>query len=77
MAQMTTLGLSAPQAIDLLTHDAMISSQAGNPAIDGLFDASDRREGGGTILWWNDIEKDTRLVTHFFIDYRSQTTIIQ
>jgi len=25
---------------------------------DGLFDASDRIEGGGVVVWWNDLEKD-------------------
>lgn len=25
-----------------------------------LFDAGDRREGGGLVLWWNDLEKDKR-----------------
>ncbi|KIM70432.1 hypothetical protein SCLCIDRAFT_1206560 [Scleroderma citrinum Foug A] len=26
--------------------------------LEGLVDASDRREGGGVILWLNDLEKD-------------------
>lgn len=25
-----------------------------------LFDAGDRREGGGAVVWWNDLEKDKR-----------------
>ncbi|KAK4698563.1 UDP-glucose:glycoprotein glucosyltransferase, partial [Phenoliferia sp. Uapishka_3] len=28
-----------------------------------LFDASDRSEGGGLILWWNNLEKDKRYAT--------------
>ncbi|KIJ36946.1 hypothetical protein M422DRAFT_260570, partial [Sphaerobolus stellatus SS14] len=60
IGHLKALGLSAPQAIEFLTHDVLISSQAGNPITEGLFDASDRREGGDTIVWWNDIEKDTR-----------------
>ncbi|KAF8524348.1 UDP-glucose:Glycoprotein glucosyltransferase-domain-containing protein [Hysterangium stoloniferum] len=56
----TKLGLTATQAVDLLTHDMIISSQGGSPVTEGVFDASDRREGGDTILWWNDLEKDRR-----------------
>ncbi|GJJ15034.1 hypothetical protein Clacol_009308 [Clathrus columnatus] len=55
----TDLGLTSSQAIDLLTHDSLFSTQASNPVLDGLYDASDRREGS-TISWWNDIEKDQR-----------------
>jgi len=39
-----------------------MSSQAINPIVDGIFDASDRIEEGGVIVWWNDLEKDSRLV---------------
>ncbi|KAG1748320.1 glycosyltransferase family 24 protein [Suillus paluster] len=28
--------------------------------LDGLVDSSDRLEGGGVIVWWNDIEDDTK-----------------
>lgn len=31
-----------------------------NDLLDGLVDSSDRSEGGGVILWRNDIEEDTR-----------------
>jgi UDP-glucose:glycoprotein glucosyltransferase len=31
-------------------------------SLEGYFDASDRIEGGNTIVWWNDFEKDTRCV---------------
>jgi UDP-glucose:glycoprotein glucosyltransferase len=31
-----------------------------NDLLDGLVDSSDRLEGGGVILWRNDIEEDTR-----------------
>jgi UDP-glucose:glycoprotein glucosyltransferase len=60
LGHLTKLGLTAAQAIDLLTHDAITQSQAGSVVTEGMFDASDRREGGDTILWWNDIEKDRR-----------------
>ncbi|KAF8587209.1 glycosyltransferase family 24 protein [Ramaria rubella] len=59
VGQMKTLGLTAPQGIDLLTHEAIISSQTETRVIDGIFDASDRLEGG-VIVWWNDLEKDKR-----------------
>lgn len=61
------LGLTAPQAIEFLTHDVLISSQAGSPVTEGLFDASDRKEGGETVVWWNDIEKDSRLVSMLYV----------
>jgi hypothetical protein len=28
--------------------------------LDGLIDASDRQEGGGVVLYWNDLEEDQR-----------------
>lgn len=31
-----------------------------NDLLDGLVDSSDRLEGGGVILWRNDIEEDTK-----------------
>jgi UDP-glucose:glycoprotein glucosyltransferase len=31
-----------------------------NDLLDGLVDSSDRLEGGGVVVWWNDIEEDTR-----------------
>ena len=39
-----------------------MTSQGNSAVVDGVFDASDRIEGGGAILWWNDLEKDSRLV---------------
>lgn len=55
----TDLGLTSSQAIDVLTHDSLSSAQVSNPAVDGLYDASDRRERKA-IVWWNDIEEDQR-----------------
>lgn len=54
----TELGLTSSHAIDLLTHDSLVSAQL-NPVLDGLYDVSDRREGGG-IAWWNNLETDAR-----------------
>lgn len=64
IGQIRDLGLSAPQAIDLLTHEAVMLSQAGSSVVDDIFDASDRPEGGDVIMWWNDLEKDSRSVVY-------------
>ena len=48
--------------MELLTHPAVSTAQNGNGIMDGLFDASDRPEGGEVIIWWNDFEKDNRFV---------------
>ncbi|RPA73028.1 hypothetical protein BJ508DRAFT_216551 [Ascobolus immersus RN42] len=50
------LDLTAPEAIQILSHKAIGESKS-----DGLpqrFDASDDIEGGGVITWLNDLEKD-------------------
>lgn len=65
MSSLTALSLSPSQAIDVLTHSAVASAQqssVGGAVVDGLCDASDRAEGGGVIVWWNNLEKDKRCV---------------
>ena len=57
---LTSLGLKPNQAIDLLTHPAVAAAQSDTGITDGVFDASDRTEGGGVIVYWNDISKDKR-----------------
>ncbi|KAF4586958.1 hypothetical protein EYR40_010976 [Pleurotus pulmonarius] len=57
---LTSLGLSNGQAVELLTHPTIADAQSSSAALDGIFDASDRIEGGDVILYWNDIEKDKR-----------------
>ncbi|OAX38260.1 hypothetical protein K503DRAFT_800568 [Rhizopogon vinicolor AM-OR11-026] len=42
---------------ETITYDI---SPKWNDLLDGLVDSSDRSEGGGVIVWWNDIEEDTR-----------------
>lgn len=59
-----SLGLSHEQAIELVSHSTISTAQRGGGALDGIFDASDRAEEGGVIVWWNDIEKDERYVIH-------------
>ena len=61
---LTSLGLSPPQAISLLTHPtiAEAQNQEGPRGLDGFVDASDRPEGGDLVLWLNDIANDERCV---------------
>jgi UDP-glucose:glycoprotein glucosyltransferase len=47
--------------MDLIV-DPIMAAQSETGPLDGIFDVSDRIEGGGVILWWNDIEKDSRSV---------------
>ncbi|KAF8155695.1 UDP-glucose:glycoprotein glucosyltransferase-domain-containing protein [Crassisporium funariophilum] len=57
---LTPYSLSNAQAFELLTHPAIAASQKDSAVVDALFDASDRPEGGDIIVWWNDMEKDSR-----------------
>ncbi|KAG6839745.1 hypothetical protein C0991_012004, partial [Blastosporella zonata] len=60
MLSLTSLGLTRSQALELLTHPTVAASQSGGDVLDGLLDATDRPEDGGVIVYWNDIEKDSR-----------------
>lgn len=53
------IGLTPSQAIRVLTN-SILTQPSENQIIDGLFDASDRPEGGGLIIWLNDLEEDAR-----------------
>ena len=57
---LTSYGLSNSQALELLTHPDVSSAQKDSAMMEAVFDASDRPEGGGIIMWWNDMEKDSR-----------------
>lgn len=57
---LTSLGLNASQAVELLTHKTIALAQSESGVLDSLFDASDRPEGGNAIVWWNDLTKDSR-----------------
>ena len=63
MRHLTSLGLNATKAMELLTHPAVGLAQSDSGVLDGLFDASDRPEGGDVVLWWNDLENDIRSVS--------------
>jgi UDP-glucose:glycoprotein glucosyltransferase len=52
------LALSGPEAIDLLSHEAITASQIDQEA--QRYDWRDDSEGGGIIMWLNDVEKDKR-----------------
>ena len=51
-------GLSAPDAISLLSHSAITASQSTDEP--QRYDFRDTIEGGDIIIWMNDIEKDSR-----------------
>jgi UDP-glucose:glycoprotein glucosyltransferase len=61
IASLTALGMTPYQAMDLIV-DPIVAVQSEAGLLDGIFDVSDRIEGGGVILWWNDIEGDSRSV---------------
>ncbi|KAJ7809887.1 hypothetical protein B0H14DRAFT_1493534 [Mycena olivaceomarginata] len=50
------------RALAVLTHEGVSGAlgEGGGGVLDGIFDASDRTEGGEVLVWWNDIEKDSR-----------------
>lgn len=52
------LGLSGPEAIDLLSHEAITASQVDQEA--QRYDWRDDTEGGDIVMWLNDIEEDKR-----------------
>jgi UDP-glucose:glycoprotein glucosyltransferase len=52
------LGLTASEAIKLVSHSALTESQAGDEP--QRYDYRDATEGGNVIMWLNDIEKDKR-----------------
>ena len=61
MVSLGELGLSPKQAVDVISWSSARAAAGGQqPALEGYFDASDRIEGGDVIIWWNDIEKDSR-----------------
>ncbi|KAJ7342428.1 glycosyltransferase family 24 protein [Mycena albidolilacea] len=62
MGALAGLGLGRGEALAVLTHESVSGTlgEGGGGALDGIFDASDRNEGGEVLVWWNDIEKDSR-----------------
>jgi UDP-glucose:glycoprotein glucosyltransferase len=62
MLSLTSLGLSRTEAVELLTHPTISAAHSDKNVLDGLYDASDRPEEGSVIVWWNNLEKDSRCV---------------
>ncbi|KAK7462762.1 killer toxin resistant protein [Stygiomarasmius scandens] len=60
MLSLEGLGLERAEAMELLTSPVVAEAQSDNGVLDGVVDASDRLEGGGVVVWWNDLEKDSR-----------------
>jgi UDP-glucose:glycoprotein glucosyltransferase len=52
------LGLTAPEAIQLLSHNEIATAKADGDV--QRFDWRDDIEGGNVVIWLNDIEKDKR-----------------
>ncbi|KAJ7513036.1 glycosyltransferase family 24 protein [Mycena galericulata] len=60
LESLTSLGLERAEALELLSHPETGAAGGDAGVLDNVFDASDRPEGGEVIVWWNDIEKDSR-----------------
>lgn len=60
MGQLTQLGLSPKQALEVLSSKHVHKALSQGTVLDGVFDASDRAEGGDVVIWLNDLEKDER-----------------
>lgn len=67
--------MKTKQARDVLMHEGIGAAAVGGTTSKGrdavltpdvlgdVFDAGDKQEGGGLVLWWNDLEKDKRYKT--------------
>lgn len=58
MESFRSLGLSAKEGVDILTHDAVTKSVAQDAS--QRYDYRDEIEGGGVVIWLNNLEKDAR-----------------
>ncbi|PCH03602.1 UDP-glucose:Glycoprotein Glucosyltransferase [Penicillium occitanis (nom. inval.)] len=58
LAQFQKIGLSASEAIDLLSYPALAEVQGSSEV--QRYDWRDEIEGGGVVVWLNDLEKDKR-----------------
>ena len=54
------LGLTSQQAYQLISDPVIGRQETEDDPGDGIVDASDRAEGENVIIWWNNIEKDSR-----------------
>lgn len=67
MSSLMKTNLTSDQAIRVLTSAEIGKAATVSGPTDGVFDASDREEGGNAIVWLNDIEKDARYVPIYFV----------
>lgn len=58
MESFRSLGLSAKEAVDILTHDTVTKSVTQDAS--QRYDYRDEIEGGGVVIWLNNLEKDAR-----------------
>ncbi len=56
-----TLGFTGPETINILSHSAIAEASANEDP--WRYDYRDENEGGGVIIWLNDLEKDKRYST--------------
>jgi UDP-glucose:glycoprotein glucosyltransferase len=56
----TSLGLAPKQAFSQLSDSVIGHKQTAEEPGEGVVDASDRLENGEVIVWWNNLEKDSR-----------------
>ena len=63
------VGLSAPQAVELISHVAIAESKSSSDI--QRYDYRDAIEGGNVIIWMTDIEKDPR-----YHDWPTHTTAV-
>jgi len=57
---LTELGLTPRQAFELISDSLIGQAQTEDDPGEGTVDASDQLEEGEAIVWWNNIEKDSR-----------------
>ena len=58
MTSLRNLGLTNPEAVNLLSHERI--AEKIEMGTTNRFDIRDDVEGGGVIIWLNDLEKDSR-----------------
>ena len=55
-----SLGVNSQQAVELLASPTISESKSYQELTKGIFDVRDKSEKKNIIIWFNDIEKDTR-----------------
>ena len=58
--ELQALGLNASESTHLLMSSKPTTNEQGNEAIGDVFDVRDSEEGGGIIMWMNNLERDSR-----------------